>query len=183
YRERLETKTKELNELVEHYNEAVRKTAVTELLVEDNQVCVVVRNALGEVKRIETPYPADREIYIDYVLIDGRLWIRRVFDDQTPPGNGTVIDPSLAEVDWGDEKAMFGKAVYRRLSEGPLNEGRWVVTVSGDGSLKLSKVDPETIVELAPPPPVRDYEEIEQEIEEEVGEIRAGEVFGRIIGG
>jgi len=44
------------------------------------------------------------------------------------------VDPNLAEVDWNRVGHHSGKAVYRSLTE-----GRWLVTVTGDGSLGLVK--------------------------------------------
>ncbi len=137
------------------YNEAIAKTAVTELLVEDGTLCVTIRTAEGVDRTIPTPFNPAKEIYVDYVVLDGRLWIRRVFDQDTPPGRGLVIDPTQADVDWSDPRLRHGNAVYRSLSE-----GRWIVTVTGDGSLGLVKSD-DAIPSLSPPPPVRDYEPLE----------------------
>jgi len=35
----------------------------------------------------------DREVYADYVVLDGRLWIRRVFDAATAPEAGDADRP------------------------------------------------------------------------------------------
>jgi hypothetical protein len=82
----------------------------------------------------------------------GRLWIRRVFSNDVPPERGVVINPLVDDVDWDSDNARYGKAIYRRLGE-----GRWVITVTGDGSLGLKRVEGEP-VQLSPPPPVRDFE-------------------------
>jgi hypothetical protein len=95
---------------------------------------VAIRDASGAVRTIETPFDPSREIYVDFVVLDGRLWIRRVFDDRTPPEQGVLIDPALAEIDWSEDEAAHGKATYRAL--GP---GRWIVSVTGDGSLGLAR--------------------------------------------
>ena len=69
----LESLARDYSALRETYNEAVRKSVVTELLVKNGTLCVVVRNAAGERETIETPFDPSREIYVDYVLVDGRL--------------------------------------------------------------------------------------------------------------
>jgi len=133
------------------YNEAVAKTAVTELVVEDGTLCVNIRTAEGVDRSIPTPFDPRKEIYVDYVVLDGRLWIRRVFDHDTPPGQALVIDPKRGDIDWSDPRLTYGNAVYRSLSE-----GRWIVTVTGDGSLGLVKSD-KPAPALSPPPVVKDY--------------------------
>jgi hypothetical protein len=160
YRARLEQAASDYALLRDQYNQAVRRTAVTELVVEDGRVSVAVRDAGGAVRSIETPFDPSREIYVDYVVLDGRLWIRRVFDDRTPPGEGVVIDPKLAEIDWNAEGAAYGKAAYRALAP-----GRWIVSVTGDGSLGLTPAREGEPIELAPPPPVRVYEPVENELD------------------
>lgn len=178
YRTRLAELAGNYEQLRSTYNEAVRKTAVTELLVEDNTVCVRIRNAQGIAKTIPTPYDASKEIYIDYIVLDGRLWIRRVFDQQTSPEQGIVIDPELAQVNWDNPAARQGKAAYRRLTE-----GRWIVTVTGDGSLGLAKATTDTPAELTPPPAVRDYPQILEQADAEIRDISATEVLRKLVGG
>lgn len=157
YRQRLVALHDDYENLRHRYNEAVRKTAVTELLVRDGKVSVVVRDAAGEIATIETPFDPTNEIYVDYVVVDGRLWIRRVFDDLTPPSEGVLVDPALGNVDWDAAGAVHGKAAYRTLSE-----GRWIVTVTGDGSLGLAKCDECGPIELAAAPKVREYAPVEE---------------------
>jgi len=178
YRERLEGLAKDYEAVRADYNRAVKRTAVNELIVRDGKVFVRVRNAAGTVKEIETPYDPSREIYVDYVVVDGRLWLRRVFDSATAPGAGLVIDPALADLDWQSPSAKEGKAVYRRLSE-----GRWVVTVTGDGSLGLAKAEGEAEAPLAMAPEVKEYEQMEKEAQTEIGRIGAGEVWRRMVSG
>lgn len=177
YRDRLREVAGEYQELRSTYNEAVRRTAVTELLVEEKTLSVRVRSAAGVERVIETPYDPSGEIYVDYVVLDGRVWMRRVFDADTPPSRGILIDPELASVDWQREGARFGKAVYRSL-----DEGRWVISVSGDGSLGIVRGGPEP-APLGVAPQLGDYEEIRQDLEDEVSRIGVGEVFGRLFGG
>ena len=77
YRERLIALSSDFESLRSEYNNAVRQTAVTELVVSEGQLSVNVRNATGRVATIETPYDPNREIFVDYAVIGGRVWIRR----------------------------------------------------------------------------------------------------------
>jgi hypothetical protein len=176
YRERLMELSADYEQLRGRYNEAVRRTAVTELVVADGKLSVVIRTAAGELKSFESPFDPSREIYVDYVVRDGRLWIRRIFDDRTPPGKGLSIDPHIIDVDWETAGEGFGKAAYRALGE-----GRWVVDVTGDGSLGLARRDPEEVVELAPAPPVREYQPIGETVESRLGSIRVSEAYHALV--
>lgn len=153
YRDQLERVNSDFSKLKDVYNEAVKRTAVTELDVKDGKLTVVIRTAEGDLQRIATPFDPNREIYVDYVLLNGRLWIRRVFDDLTAPQDAVVINPLLKDINWEAEHVKHGKAVYRKLST-----GRWIVTVSGDGSLGLAKAEGQPPAPLEPPPGVRDFE-------------------------
>jgi len=177
YKDRLREVSGEYRALRSQYNEAVRRTAVTELVVESGELSVRVRSAAGVERVIETPYDPAGEIYVDYVVLDGRVWMRRVFDSNTPPSQGTLIDPALSEIDWDDENASYGKTVYRSLAE-----GRWVISVSGDGSLGIGPGG-EAPTELGSPPEIGKYDEIEQDLEENVSGIGLSEVFKRLVGG
>lgn len=176
YKQRLTQLTDEYETLRDRYNTAIRKTAVTELLVEDNEVCVVIRTAEGELKRIATPFPADSEIYVEYLAFDGRLWIRRVFNDRTPPEKGVVVEPSLAQVDWDSPRVDVGKTVSRRLAQ-----GRWVITVTGDGSLGLAKATGKTDLQTAPP--LGDFEPIDTQANAEVDGIGVTDVLRHAVAG
>ncbi len=177
YRDRLREVSGEYRALRAQYNEAVRRTAVTELLVEDGRLSVRVRSAAGVERVIETPYDPSGEIYVDYVVLDGRVWMRRVFDAQTAPSRGVLIDPALSTIDWDDESARFGKTVYRSLGE-----GRWVITVSGDGSLGIGPGG-EAAAELGSAPEIGEFEEMEKDLDEDVSGIGLGEVLRRLVGG
>ena len=93
YRNKLEAMALEYAELADRYNHAVRQSAITELEVTTDSVAVLIRTIDGEVKRIPTPYDPAEEIFVDYLVGNGRIWIRRIFDESTAPGNGLVIDP------------------------------------------------------------------------------------------
>ena len=167
YRERLGELAADYEQLRGRYNEAVRRTAVTELLVEDGELTVVIRTADGELQALASSLDPSKEIYVDYVVHDGRLWIRRLFDEDTPPGQGMLIDPRFLSVDWEVSGNNHGKAAYRSLGE-----GRWVVDVTGDGSLGLARREPEERVRLEPPPPVRRYDPIGTAVEDALGAIQ-----------
>lgn len=177
YRDRLAALTTDYAALTERYNAAVKRAAVTELVVEQGALSVAVRTDAGEIKRIATPYDPAKEVYVDFALIDGRVWIRRVFDAATPPVFATVIDPDLVEIDWEGPGASFGQAVYRSLGE-----GRWVVTVTGSGALALTRADDQTPVALAPPPLVRAFEEVEAEARREAERVGWRELLARVLG-
>lgn len=177
YKSRLQDLSSEYETLRTHYNSAVRQTAVTELVVRDRSVTVQVRTIEGTVETIESDANADKEIYVDFALIEGRLWIRRVFDADTPPSQATLINPKLAQIDWDQENALVGQAVYRQLGE-----GRWVVNTSGDGALALTRVPEDQIVNLAPPPEIGNFDEIQSEVSEEIDKVSWRDVFAAVLG-
>ncbi len=178
YRERLESMAGEFESLREEYNNAVRRTAVTELVVADGSVTALVRSAHGTVAEVPTLADPSREVYVDFALVDGRVWIRRVFDSATRPDEATVIDPRLADIDWEGPGASVGQAVYRTLGE-----GRWVVRVSGDGALGLERVPDDAVISLAEAPEVATFEEIEGEVEARVEAVGWREAIGAVLGG
>lgn len=177
YRDRLASLGADYEALRDRYNEAVRRTAVTELLVEDGRLRVVVRTSEGVQRTLPTPFDPSGEIYVDFVVAGGRLLIRRIFDAETPPREGMVIDPDLLEIDWSDPRLAVGKAVYRRLGE-----GRWVVTVTGDGSLGLTRRDDPAPENLPPSPDIRDYEQLEQALAAEIEHIGPSDVWSWLVG-
>jgi hypothetical protein len=89
----------------------------------------------------------------------------------------TVIDPDIAEIDWDARGARFGQAVYRSL-----DDGRWVVSVSGSGALELARAEDEVPVALAPPPSVSSFGEIEAEARREAEGIGWRELLARVLG-
>lgn len=180
YRERLEQTSRDYALLRGQYEQAIRRTAVTELVVDEGRLSVAIRDAVGVRRVIETPFDPSHEIYVDYAVLDGRLWIRRVFDDRTPPGEGVLVDPGLAQVDWDAHGEAYGKATYRSLAP-----GRWVVSVSGDGSLGLARLGDGEPSVLSPPPAVRDYEPVESARDDalrELGFLEVVRALGRRLG-
>lgn len=177
YQSRLRDLSTDYESLAAQYNQAVRQTAITELVVKDRKITVQIRTIEGTAETIETACNADKEIYVDFALIEGRLWIRRVFDSDTPPSQATIINPKLANVDWDAEGAMVGQAVYRQL-----DEGRWVVNAGGDGALALTKVPKDQIVNLSPPPTIKAYDEVQTQVNEEIDKITWRDVFASVLG-
>lgn len=175
YRRRLSELAGNYETLRLTYNEAVRKTAVTELVVKDGRLSVLIRNAAGLVEEIATPFDPAHEIYVDYVVLDGRLWIRRVFDSRTPPGEGLVVDPAMGDIDWQSPRAAFGKAVYRRL-----DPGRWIITVTGDGSLGLAKA-PANAGPLERAPEIREYEQATRQADDVAKAVGMADVIQRLV--
>jgi hypothetical protein len=189
YRARLESLAADYEGLRSSYNRAVRRTAVTELVVKDGTVTALVRSAHGPIAEIPTGADPSKEVYVDFALLDGRVWIRRVFDAGTRPEDATVIDPRLAAIDWLGEETLepqgstparataIGQAVYRTLGE-----GRWVVRVSGDGALGLERVSEDAMVSLEEAPAVWSFDEVQSEVRDEVGKVGWREALGAVIG-
>ena len=177
YRDRLVALNSEHEALRERYNQAVRKTAMTMLIVTQESVDVAIRTTEGDVRVIPTPYKPEDEIHVDYVGIDDRMWIRRIHDKFTAPSDATIIDSDLIDIDWEADGVDFGRTVYRNLTP-----GRWVVTVTGDGSLGLAPCDHCDEIDLVAAPEIREFEPIE-DAQHEVERIGMGEVIGRVFGG
>jgi len=175
YRDRLVGLQAEYQHLAKQYNTAITPRPVTELLVEDGKVCVLVRKGDGELVRVPTPFNGwANDVYVDYVLADGRLLIRRVFEinngqDTSKP---VQVDADLVDVQWGDA-VPFGKAIYRSKME----DGRWVVSVTGDGSLTLKRIGDEEQVELETQPKVQAFAPVDERADDAVQHIGVGDVW------
>lgn len=176
YRARLEAVVEDYAALREQYQDAIRKTAVTELLVRDGRLEIAIRTADGQRQVFETPFDPSKEIYIDFVVVAGRLWIRRVFDSETAPDKGMTIDPHYVDLQWNADNALHGKAVYRSL-----DEGRWVVTVTGGGALGLAKLPEEARAELTAAPALREFVPVDRAVDAALEEIHAEEVFETLV--
>ncbi len=177
YRERLADLTQTYTQLADRYNTAVRRTAMTELIVEDGTLTVVVQSAGGRIADITTPYDPASEIYVDYAIIGGRVWIRRIFDARTAPSDALVIDPALANIEWDEAGTEMGKAIYRSL-----DEGRWIVTVAGNGGLGLRKAEPGEEIVLGPAPVIDEFEQIEAEAIRRRDQIDWRDLLARVLG-
>jgi hypothetical protein len=175
YRDRLVELSAEYQQLRDRYNRAINRTAVTELVVARGALSARIRTADGVTRTFQTPFDPSGEIYVDYVVLDGRVWIRRIFDAQTAPSQGMIIDPALANVDWATEDPVgtlrVGKAVYRSLSD-----GRWIVTVAGNGSLGLERAG-DADVDLVTAPVVDEFEPTVTTADAAVDSITLGDVW------
>lgn len=175
YRDRLASLQADYQHLAKQYNQAITPRPVTELLVEDQKICVIVRKGDGELVRVPTPFNGwENDVYVDYVLADGRLLIRRVFEikngqDTSKP---VQVDAELVEVQWGDS-VPFGKAIYRSKME----DGRWVVSVTGDGSLTLKRIAANEPVKLATQPKIQKFDPVDERADEAVDRISVGDVW------
>ena len=126
-------------------------------------------------RRIDTPVNPAREVFVDYVVLGGRLLIRRIFDSATPPDHAFTLDPALAAVDWSDPQACHGTTIYRKLEE-----GRWVISVTGNGALGLSRVQGAEPTALVESPTVRDFTEELRKIDTKIAELGLDDVWERI---
>lgn len=177
YHDRLVELNDDHNELIGQYNKAVTRTAVTELLIENGTVCVNVRTADGQLEAHPVDANPAHPIYVDYVVKDSRLLIRRVFDSKSVPDDAGVIDSALLNLDWTDPTLKHGQAIYRQLTD-----GRWIVTVSGDGSLALAKVEADVEVDLLTAPKIGEFDPVEA-TQEAIKQISPSDVLGRFLGG
>lgn len=166
YRQKLDALASEYASLADHYNHAVRQSAITELEVQEDSLTVIIRTVDGDIKRIPTPYHPAREIFVDYILSDGRIWIRRVFDGRTPPEQATIIDPVWEVIDWKKMGLNYGKAIYRSLEP-----GIWSIQVSGNGALSLERSPVSSVADLQAAPVIRSYEEIRIDLDQDLKEI------------
>jgi len=185
YRDRLREAVKENEAMRQTFNEAVKKTVVTELVVNDDEtICVVFVSADNTEHVVPTPFKMGAVLWADCIVQDGKLFLRRVFDDNTAPINALFIDPVVQTVDW-KRAGPSGKVPQGIAANGEINaKGRWVVSASGQGALELKKAD-----DAAPRQPiardlqVRDYKEIEKQITTKVDEIGPTDVWKSLFGG
>ena len=177
YRDKLASLAGEYEALRARYNEAVKHTAVTELVVTEGDVDVIVRSVDGVLQRFDTELDPDNEVHIDFVVKDSRLFIRRLYDDETAPAEGQIIDPELAGIDWQDPEIARGLTVYR----GQLEPGRWVVSTTGNGALDLVPVGDHADVGLRAAPPIRDFDAIEQDVARDLAHVGPADILDRAV--
>jgi len=185
YRHRLRQLSDSYRGLRKQYNEVVKKTAVTELVLSGGRLSVVVRTADGVLETIPTELDANQEVHVEYVAQDGRLWIRRVYTLTDPDLAGraraevALINPSLGELPWSTDPNLQGLSVYRK----ELTPGRWVVTTTGNAALALTKLPAGESSDLSGPPAVRDYGHVEEEVRTRLDELSVSDVVQRMIDG
>lgn len=149
YRERLTTLAADYAQLRDQYERALRESIVTELVVEDGRLSVVYRRADGELVERVTSLDPGKEVYVDFYVAGNRIGIRRLFDSSIAADNALVLDEPWDAMAIEAPAMSFGRAVYRKLGE-----GRWVVTMTGNGSLGLEPAADGGRAVLAPPPPM-----------------------------
>lgn len=185
YRQRLQDLSGKYQDLRQQYNQVVRKTAVTELVQEKGKLNVVVRTAEGVLETIPTTLDPKREIHVEYVVQNGRLWIRRAYSLSDPDGHGEaradvrLINPNLADLPWATDPNLQGLSVFRR----DLSEGRWVVTATGNAALALTKLKPGEPARLSGPPAVNAFPELQREIQADIDKLSVVEIAQRMLGG
>ena len=133
---------KRFMKLRDNYNRVLSRTAITELKVQGKKCFVVLRNSEGVIAEVETPVDLSKEVFVDYVVFDNKLFIRRVFDSSTAPDSAHDLfaDGAIRSalpggaVNWDVKRFKFGKSIYRRL-----DEGVWMITVTGGGALAIER--------------------------------------------
>ena len=177
YRDRLVGLQNDYRELAQQYNQAVTPRPVTELWVEEDKVCVVVRKG-DEIVRVPTDFDVrQNEVYVDYILADQRLLIRRVFEfnkvNAVPPDRVVYIDKQLLEVDWDPEHIPYGTS----LSFSKREDGRYLISVTGGGALTFQPADEAAEIKLTSRPAIKQYEPVDEQAHAEVDQIGIGDVW------
>lgn len=177
YRDRLAVLTATYDDLAGRYNTAVRRTAMTELVVENGTLSVVVQSAAGRITDITTPYDPASEIYVDYAIIGGRVWIRRIFDEHTAPSEAMVIDPAAREHRLGRDPERGRQGDLPEPRRGPVDrDGR------RQRGLGLRKAEPGEEIALGPAPAITDFDEIDAEAARTSGDIDWRDLLARVLG-
>ncbi|MFN3168285.1 MAG: hypothetical protein ACE37H_14595 [Phycisphaeraceae bacterium] len=177
YRDRLVGLQDDYQRLAEQYNQAVTPRPVTELWVEDGEVCVVVRKG-EDIVRVPTDFDVrTNEVYVDYILADQRLLIRRVFEMNkltgVPPNKIVTIDKDLLEVDWDPQRVPYGLS----LSFSGREDGRYLISATHNGSLSLKPIDENAEVRLTTRPPIKQFDPVDEQAHASVDAIGIGDVW------
>ncbi|QYY36079.1 hypothetical protein [Ruficoccus sp. ZRK36] len=173
YRDRLGDLAADYAKLRDQYERALSQSVVTELEVDDGQLTVRYLRGDGELATVPTPLDTSREIFVDFYVAGNRVGIRRLFDSSMPPDQALVLDEPWDTMAADAPPTTFGRAVYRRLGE-----GRWSVTMTGNGSLGLEKLPAGHRSSLVPPPPLIAPEAPVMASDEAVEEITVADMVG-----
>lgn len=173
YRERLADLSADYAELRDQYERALRESVVTELVVSNGELTVAYRRADGELVETPTTLNPSKEIFVDFYVAGNRIGIRRLFDGSISAESALVLDEPWNAMAADAPPSSFGRTVYRKLGE-----GRWVVTMTGNGSLGLEPAADGGRAVLAPLPPQIRPELPVRESDEAVGEISFGDTIG-----
>ena len=167
YRQRLQELSEKNSALRERFNHVISETAVTELRVQDGKLTAAVVSPEGVLQTLDLSYSPQSEIHVDYIIRGGRLWIRRVYDQDTPPQQGTLIDPKLANIKFRSDE--HGISIYRTLGE-----GRWVISVTPNGALSLQQQPLSSgPTKLFAAPEIMDFEALEQDANQQLDQVSA----------
>ena len=177
YRDRLHQLSAEYEDLRGQYNDAVRKAAVTELVVEQGTLSVHLVDVHGRNRVLTTDVDPELPVYVDYLVQHDRLWVRSVYDASRSPQDAMILDEAYRDIDWEDPATRYGLVAYRKLTE-----GRWVVTATQNGALALVPAG-DTPVELVPPPPMLDFKTVDQEVAADLDRLSIGDVLNQYFGG
>ncbi|MBC2595331.1 hypothetical protein H5P28_13770 [Ruficoccus amylovorans] len=173
YRDRLTGLASDYARLRDQYERALSQSVVTELDIRNGKLTVRYQRGDGQVAEIPTPLDTTKEIFVDFYVAGNRVGIRRVFDSSMPPDQALVLDEPWDIMANDAPPTTFGRAVYRRLGE-----GRWSVTMTGNGSLGLDQVPAGQRSNLAPPPPQITPEAPVMASEQAIEEITVTDMFG-----
>lgn len=172
YAHQLEQLGAEFSQLQDAYQTLIKETTLTQLEVTDQSIAVLIRGRDGSLQRVHTPFLPQREVYVDYVVSGGRIWIRRIFDSATPPSEAMVLDPVWQSVDWQDPRHRFGQAVYRSLQP-----GLWEIRVTGNGAMSLAPAQADAANVIAYAPQIESITDWQQSKATERGSIGPREVW------
>lgn len=173
YRDRLTGLAADYAKLRDQYERALSQSVVTELEIKDGQLTVSYRRGDGEVVHVPTSLDTSKEIFVDFYVAGNRVGIRRIFDSSMAPDQALVLDEPWNLLAADAPPTTFGRAVYRRL-----DEGRWSVTMTGNGSLGLEQLPAGHRPALVPPPPLITPEAPVLASEQEIDQITVSDMVG-----
>lgn len=178
YRDRLIGLQDDYRALAQRYNQAVTPRPVTELLVEDGIVCLGVRKGDGELVRIPTDFDVrQNQVYVDYLIVDQRLLIRRAFEfhpvNAVPADKVVYVDQELLDIEWDPERIPYGKALSCR----GLEDGRYIISVTGDGSLGMKQIALDAAITLQTHPPLEEFHPVDEQTKSDIAAIGIGDVW------
>lgn len=136
YEQKLKTVITQYNRLLDTFNTVVDKTIITEIKVEDGNVFAIIRNYHRLRKKIPLKVSLKYPVYVDYIIKDNSIILRRVFDAVTPPSKAHNIVSNL-DVNWDDKSFKYGKAIYKKFSTN--KNAIYQITVTGNGSLGIEQ--------------------------------------------
>lgn len=156
YQDNLKNVINDFNGLLKTYNDVIKKYIITDILIENSYLYVILRNGAIEIKRIKTSVCVSEEIFIDYVLYQNRIIFRRVFDANTAPSKAIDLFSDI-NLDWKDNSLQYGKIIYKKFTE----DGLYHITIQLDGNLGLEKYSKDEKMDYLPSPEIKKFQERE----------------------